>query len=410
MSWINPIRNDRFIPKTSDIISESLGIPLFDLEDESEKREHAMRLAWSLAGRRMLSSLFDETESAEKGSVSIFHVKRAFSETYTACLTMFGVGQQIDALIRRKSEEAADKAFKLYLKAGFFQKSPYNVRSSLPTISCIDANPKSFDLKSPDSNTQKAYLLRGIGPGLHAQMSGIGPWLSESEWLNFESANQPKVRKLTPENFIGLPVEPADQGWKRLLSNAKWRTAEPDEYPNFEIFVFHHPGRGIWKNSSETSQLFPRAITTKFPPEKSVTIARAPLQDGKRNYFLCRKHQEQFEISQISDIDSLRRHDWLIAATRNLGNNPICWVEPLSGAVSTRRSREGKRQLFVRVRVDMLPSVETRTLLKVFSWPESMEDPKSYIRIIPINIWEYFETVLSKEGFDIKSRTNQITL
>ena len=174
--------------------------------------------------------------------------------------------------------------------------------------------------------------------------------------------------------------------------------------------MFHHPGRGIWKNSGETSQLFPRAVTTKFPPEKSVTIARAPLQDGKRNYFLCRKHQEQFEISQISDIDSLRRHDWLIAATRNLGNNPICWVEPLSGAVSTRRSREGKRQLFVRVRVDMLPSVETRTLLKVFSWPESMEDPKSYIRIIPINIWEYFETVLSKEGFDIKSRTNQITL
>lgn len=393
MSWVGSVSSEEFLRRKIDIISNALGVPLFGLSDQ-EKHDHVLRLAWSLAGRRMLASLFDETESGEGTRVSVQHTKRAFSETYSACLEMF-LSETDDAQAAKDScTDIADKAFSAYLNAGFFRKSPNWVKSAPPSCSCEDplaASPANGDVP-------RMFLLRGIGPGLSVGMSGLGPWMIARRWNEIQTSLSVNIPAKPPVDFLNLHSERIEDGWSRLLHEAQWERIRSDDLVSHRIFCFTNPGFGLWKNFNEVKSIsdFSHSEISK----NSVTLAITRHND-KPKTFLFRENENGFELSPISEADALRRNEWLLAASCDTGAAPFCTVKSLGAAVSTYEWSRGRRHEFTRIHLSMRPSMELEAFLKVYSWPAKINSPDPWNRIMPKGIFNYFQPLLIREGFRI---------
>lgn len=396
MSRLGSVSSEDFIRRKIDIISNALGVPLFGLSDQ-EKQDHALRLAWSLAGRRMLASLFDETESGEGKHVSVFHTKRAFSETYAACLAMFLDDTGGVPVTNRNDKDVADKAFEAYLEAGFFRKSPYWVRSAPPSCSCSDIQPDPSETK----DFPRMFLLRGIGPGLPVGMSGLGPWMTETKWKAAQTLFGVNILSKSPVDFLNLHTEQINDGWNRLMRATQWERTTSNDLNEYRIFCFTSHSFGLWKNFNESRGVFSFKISNT--PENAVTLARFQ-QNDKPQTFLLRQKENDFELSPLSDTDALRSNEWLLAAARSNGAAPLCTVKPLSAALSEYEWRQNGRHAFVQIRLSMLPSEKLEAFLKVYSWPAEMDSPNTWNRIMPAGIFTYFHPLLLREGYRVEQQ------
>lgn len=385
-----------FVRRQSDIISNTLGVPLFGLSDQ-ERHDHALRLAWSLAGRRMLASLFDETESGEGKHVSVFHTKRAFSETYAACLAMFLPETDGAPDVLRNDSDIADEAFSTYLGAGFFRKSPYWVKSAPPSCSCCDLPSGASKAK----DFQGMFLLRGIGPGLQVGMSGLGPWMTETKWKAAQTLFGVDILSKSPVDFLNLHTEQIEDGWNRLVCGAQWQRNKSNDLNEYRIFCFTSHSFGLWKNFSETQGLF--SFKAPITQKNAITLAYFQ-QNDKPKTFLLRQKENDFELSPLSDTDALRSNEWLLAASRSNGTAPLCTVKPLFAALSEYEWCRGGRHAFVQIRLSMRPSEQLEAFLKVYSWPAEMDSPNPWSRIMPAGIFTYFHPLLLREGFRVEQQ------
>lgn len=245
MRWTIRRSPDSWVTDTIDTVSEALGIPLFGT-DQKAKIEHAKRLAWSLAGRRMLASLFDETENNAGRGVSITHAKRAFAETHAACCAVMLPETECNPLgLKESSTLAADEAFAAYRDAGFFRKSSRWVKSAPPLRSFVEIQQKWFGEEKGFANPKKAFLLRGVGPGLEVQMSGLGPWVTEKKWCEINTANSIHISSVSSRDFIGSSVETMDKGWLRLLRDANWKRVRQTDLLDCEFFFLFLQGLDV---------------------------------------------------------------------------------------------------------------------------------------------------------------------
>lgn len=400
MRWTIRRSPDSWVTDTIDTVSEALGIPLFGT-DQKAKIEHAKRLAWSLAGRRMLASLFDETENNAGRGVSITHAKRAFAETHAACCAVMLPETECNPLgLKESSTLAADEAFAAYRDAGFFRKSSRWVKSAPPLRSFVEIQQKWFGEEKGFANPKKAFLLRGVGPGLEVQMSGLGPWVTEKKWCEINTANSIHISSVSSRDFIGSSVETMDKGWLRLLRDANWKRVRQTDLLDCEIFVFISPGTGCWQPSTDVKEFFPSCVSRLVTPESFLTLARLHLAHAT-HFFLCRKNQGELELAQLSMVDAFRRNEWLLMASLSMGMQPICAVSSKPAAVSELGIRQCKVKQFVRVKLSMRPSVEIESFLRVYSWPADMDAPRMWDRIMPASVFANILPCLLQESFKI---------
>lgn len=400
MSWSARLPQESLVSRTVGLISESFGVPLFS-GTEKERQAHAKRLAWSLAGRRMLASLFDEVERGEDGAVSITHAKRAFFNSYAACYAIFYSTLGIERPSPTECRRSADEAFDAYLDAGFFRHTPYWVKSA-PFRASSDLVRRTWPETLQDFvASDKATLLRGVGPGLDVRMSGLGPWLTETKRKEIQIGST-----VHSDDFIGFHVESREDGWKRLLRNARWERVSKSALSDYEIFVFIHPGIGVWKRSSEVTKLSRSHVSASVASDETdvyFSLARIRLDDAPRTFLLRSRHGD-IELSPLSEADALRGNEWLIAAACCMGAQPLCTAQSVSASVCEQDLRRGRQRKFVSVKLSMRPSRELEAFLRVYSWPADMDAPKPWARIMPDCVFTYFLPHLMKEGFYILSK------
>jgi hypothetical protein len=168
-------------------------------------------LAYSLASLNALSSLYDKDLDSEDGSVSYFHFKRAFVETFDACQTVWPFLAGGEDITRSQIYDWSEGIVRDGFEDIQINRAPN--RAAAP----------SFSLGSCDGNV----LLRGFGPGLSVFMSGSGPYQNQ-EGLKRQIPGTETAAPCSLEEFAGWEKRQPGDAFDRFCETLRWSKISSD--------------------------------------------------------------------------------------------------------------------------------------------------------------------------------------
>jgi hypothetical protein len=169
-------------------------------------------LSYSLASLNALSSLYDKDLDSEDGSVSYFHFKRAFVETFDACQTVWPFLAGGEDITRSQIYDWSEGIVRDGFEGIQINRAPN--RAAAP----------SFNLGFCDGNV----LLRGCGPGLSVFMSGSGPYQSQ-EGLKRQIPGTEAAAPCSLEEFAGWEKRQPGDAFGRFCETSRWTKISADQ-------------------------------------------------------------------------------------------------------------------------------------------------------------------------------------
>ena len=292
--------------QVSELISEiqtHLNIP----SAEGEKQvEYFFRLAYSLAGRWALESLYDR-ENNEASSVSVQHFKKTFINVFQSIFTLPKEKVELNVL--------ADYVFDIYKKGGVFYQSGLALYA-VPRVESILDNIK---------------FLRGLNPREGVFMSGLGPYTFSDE----KNSDNPHL-------FWDLNLDRCLPILKYFSEGAQWEQYQGNSN-ELEIFnVKKSKWRFYWDRGDDL---------------EGVSLAQSISQP--RQYYLCKlQTQQEMTFLYVSPLPDFFRENKLW--------RDLAWALTLQYYGSVERTIESCGPYYS-IDLNYVPS-QIRAFLRLYSW------------------------------------------
>ncbi len=322
----------------------------FDIKrysNESNSDYHA-RVTYSLAGRWMLASIFDETQPIQgtdidnetKYWVSIHHAKQRFKDIYT---TVFSPKSSVFS--REDIDQIADYAYQAYLDCGYFYH-------------------QDLYISRPQSRTEqvgKIQFLRGLSPEKNSRMCGLGPFL-ESKSINETSW----------KDMFDFDLEHLIQAFDYQIKNAKW-----SEY---------------WGNLSDLEFLnidrrYNRYWTERYN-EGIVSLART------------RVAPYRYSIYKV--VNNNNRKTMMLANT-SIDLSDGLWVD-VANAILLKNNQQISHKIvpnnhYYEIHLKFLLPSRIQGWLNLYSWPLDLKNINPFHRLIRKEVFDVIRPYLEQYGF-----------
>ena len=320
----------------------------FDIKKDCDETEEIWkaRVAYSVAGRMAVASLYDVLEDDQP--VSVIHLKRRCQKVLDAYLDLYpGLKHEMAA----STEEYAEEIYSILLNSGCMYHTPNRI---------LPANEKRVTLRNIE-------LQRGTAVGEKLFVSGIGTYL-------MKNGNQPI------ENVLDMFQIPAvsllDYG-HQLVESAQWSEFEAKNH--LEYLRIEPPyTRGYWKDTPDMNG--------------KVSLLRSGVQGGYL-YYLYRYEKEIICVSALPS--------WMVEGSeyRNISNSLLA----INGTLPSLKVEKTKNKKTVLIKQEYLLPNSVMNFVKLYSWPARfLSVPSDFNRVMSIEVFEVLKEILQVVGIEVK--------
>lgn len=324
-------------------IEDRLDIKRYSYEADLD---YHCRTAYSLAGRWMLASLFDEVQSfdddgnVQKAMVSVYHTKKRFASTFKTVIANYFDAENLERIV--------NSVYDSYERCGFFYHQNYYVQP--PRLRVEQAG--------------RICFIRGMGPEVETRMSGLGPYLQKEAASNKWAS------------MFRIDMKDLDSQLDSTLSVAQWSNY-PENLDEIEYLpILGKYYRDSWLNNYENA---------------TISLARTKLKPHR--YYLYK-------------IDSPEASDELVVHPLNLEIGTRKWLD-IANILRLRKHQKIVHQLksdlhYYEIKLECLLPERIQNWLEVYSWPMSFEYPSHYHRLIRKDVFHPIKTYLEQYGYQFQ--------
>lgn len=327
-----------------------------DLDISKGKREDALswrcRIAYSVAAKRGLDSLWEKEEGGEQGTVSLIHITRTIGQVFRAfhmlCPDIEAAMQEFTQHTQQylgtgKIPEAV--LVELLQAGGCFYHCPHRAAPAAPAQAGIAG----------------VTFLRGLSPGDSRYMSGAGMYCKTSSDGSSDDVG----------HMFGLQKILSDMDldrWENSLQEQRREHMDGWEFLNLALLK---ENMKYWKDRPDLGTL--SLARKQRKTEKAYMLYR---YDGRS--FLCRTLPEYWS-------QGTRYLPLAVALLSRRGTLPSFLVEDDGPVVSLKAGY-------------LLPPAE-ETFFRLYSWPDMGKKNPRFIRVMARPVFEAFQILMTHLGY-----------
>ncbi len=325
-------------------IAEELHIPY------SSDPDSICRVVYSIAGKMALASLWDHVQNEE--TISIQYLKNRIQQVFEAYSYLY---PSIIPLLTDNWSFLAKEIFSLYIRTGHIYHSPYKLSPAIPQ-SC---------------QQKRICLYRGITPGSHLYMSGLGYYMVQSSQ---DTPIQDTVFDIQTQSFADY--------LKECLSYSEWESIECSEKAQF-LRLEPSFANGYWKDS---------------PDENKISLVR--YGEPNRIYAFYRYHDGQY---QQKAIPTWRLRDFMAEDSNNCNEYRRIATALLMGYSTLPAIKVSIKPKLAHIHLGYRLPPSEETFFQLYSWPLDYDfsdhSPHAFMRIMSMDVYTVFKAKLIDLGY-----------
>ena len=312
--------------------------------------DYLSRVAYSLAARWMLASLFDDTQALNDpsecpGAVSIHHIKRRFKDIFS---TFFS--PKYSQFSQEDITQIVDQVYDYYLACGYFYHLDLYV--TRPRVRAEQG--------------QSIQFHRGMSPEKQVKMCGLGPF-----------SNTDNTHEGNWKEMFGFELDKLIPTYEYQIENAKW-TNYLGNFSDLEYLNLNRRYGRYWVDCAD---------------KDFISLARTKLEP--HHYFLCK-------------VDRLNGMETLFTSPLTLDLSNGLWVD-FANAIFLKKDNKIVHRIsedthYYEIKLQYLLPKQIQIWFDVYSWPVNLKQINPFNRLIRKDVFNVVKPYLEQYGIVFEER------